>query len=316
MKKLSEETIKEIIDLYKRGIPPLQIGQKYGIMNNSVTRILRKRGIERNQHDERVSDENIKIIIDRYLEGKSSEIIADELNIDGSTVCRILKRNNIEIRPGEINKRHYKVNLDYFENIDTEEKAYFLGFLYADGSLSSKGNDVRIVLHPKDIDILERFSKIIYGTVKLEETAPDEAGRIYKRFCVTAKKLHDDLTKWGCTPNKTFTIRFPKNLLSDDLLRHFIRGYFDGDGCISIANTLRPVIDFSSNIVFIQELKAYLESKDFICNKIGINKENELSGNVQMTGLTNIARMYYFMYDGASIYMNRKYNIFQEFLKL
>ena len=68
MKKLSEETIKEIIDLYKRGIPPLQIGQKYGIMNNSVTRILRKRGIERNQHDERVSDENIKIIIDRYLE--------------------------------------------------------------------------------------------------------------------------------------------------------------------------------------------------------------------------------------------------------
>jgi hypothetical protein len=66
MKKLSEETIKEIIDLYKRGIPPLQIGQKYGIMNNSVTRILRKRGIERNQHDERVSDENIKIIINRY----------------------------------------------------------------------------------------------------------------------------------------------------------------------------------------------------------------------------------------------------------
>jgi DNA invertase Pin-like site-specific DNA recombinase len=98
MKKLDENQILEIIKLYQDGMTPKDIGDKFGIMNNSVTRILRDRGVDRTQL-KRVTEENIKIIIQRYTDGTSSEIIAKDLNIDGRTVCRILKRNNIEVRP-------------------------------------------------------------------------------------------------------------------------------------------------------------------------------------------------------------------------
>jgi DNA-binding transcriptional regulator LsrR (DeoR family) len=128
MKKLSNENISEIINLYQSGITPKEIGEKFQIYNNSVTRILKKHGVERNQL-EKVSQETCDLIIKEYTNGISSTIIANKLNINDSTVCRILKRNNIKIRPPEINKRTFNINQDYFENIDSEDKANFFKLL-------------------------------------------------------------------------------------------------------------------------------------------------------------------------------------------
>lgn len=97
MKRMAEEQIAEIIKLYGEGMSPAEIGEKFGILNNSVTRMLRKRGIDRNQLT-RVPQDQINLIIEEYNKGVSSEVIAEKLNIDGSTVCRILKRYNIPVR--------------------------------------------------------------------------------------------------------------------------------------------------------------------------------------------------------------------------
>ena len=317
MKKLTNEQISDIIALYQNGMPPKEIGEKFSIFNNSVTRILRKKGIERNQL-ERVDENEAQYIIEQYVDGKSSPIIADELGICDSTVCRVLKRHNIAIRPAEENKRTYKIDIQYFKTIDTEDKAYFLGFMYADGNLSKSCYAMRIELHPQDRDVLEKFSNAIYGFTKIDEDHRiDKFGQemTYIFTAVYCKRMWNDLVAQGCMPDKAFDIRMP-TFLSPKLLRHFIRGYFDGDGCISIANPNRPVIDFSSNAIFIRELMPILEKQGIRCGKLCLNKENALSGNVQLTCPDNVIRCYHYLYDGATVFMRRKYDTFQELLRL
>jgi DNA invertase Pin-like site-specific DNA recombinase len=166
--RLTDAQTNEVIKLYKDGLQRQDIATKVGIHSNSIGRILRNNGIERTRVKQ-VSDENIARIIKEYSEGISSEIIADNMDIDGTTVCRILKRNNIKLRPATANKRQYKINEDYFEKIDTEEKAYFLGFLYADGHITSgKGKSITLSLQKADIHILETLSIAIYGFKKID----------------------------------------------------------------------------------------------------------------------------------------------------
>ncbi len=104
LKKLEPETIAQIIDLYKNKVSPKIIGEKFGIANNSVTRILKNHGIDRTILL-KVSQEETQYIIDEYSRGVSSEIIANAIGRDGMTVRRILKKNNIPIRPTTRNKR-------------------------------------------------------------------------------------------------------------------------------------------------------------------------------------------------------------------
>lgn len=98
MKKLDEKTISNIINEYQSGIKPKEIGNKYGIMNNSVTRILRKYGIERNQQVP-ISREEIRIIFEKYINGESAESIAQSLNRHSTNIYRILKKGRPEDVP-------------------------------------------------------------------------------------------------------------------------------------------------------------------------------------------------------------------------
>ncbi len=95
-------------------------------------------------------------------------------------------------------------------------------------------------------------------------------------------------------------------------MKDFIRGYFDGDGCISIKNRIR--IDFTSNKVFLEELKSYLEKKGILSNKVVTRKKNELGGSLQITKLKYVGKLYHYMYDNSTIYLERKYDKFQTFV--
>lgn len=311
-KRLTKEQKTEIIRLYNEdGISPKKISEMFGIKNNSVTRIMRKEGGGCNQL-QRVSNETIIEIIDMYKNGISSELIANNFNIAGTTVCRILTRNNIEIRPATQNKRQYKINEDYFENIDTERKAYFLGLLYADGNLSSRKSDnrVSIILHEKDRHILVELSNDIYGFEKIHQDGQNNKGEKYLGVAIYSKKMHSDLSKLGCTPQKSFTITFPSfDIVPKELIWHFIRGFMDGDGCICTKESnLRTRIDFTANKDFIIGLR------DFFANTLGLNinqriepnKENEKTHNIQYSSDKDINMILDEIYKDATIFLTRK----------
>lgn len=133
----------------------------------------------------------------------------------------------------------YKVNHEYFDKIDTEYKAYILGFIYADGSvIQPKGNRqlcLRIAIQEEDGYILEKFAnEAAGGQIKIINPPAIQKKGWKKRIIVsvTSDKICKKLIELGCKPNKSrMGMDFPK--LDNQLVRHFIRGFLDGDGCIT-----------------------------------------------------------------------------------
>lgn len=162
MKKLTQAQKDELTTLYAAGITPTILAEKFGILTNSVVRLLRNAGIERNQL-KRVSQEHINQIIDLYNKGISSEIIASHLNITGTTVCRILKRNNVSIRPSSRNTNQHHSNtilaqLAAFSATNTIKKPYNYGTTYIP-SFSGKTLDTGNIslMEPKEKEEAAQF---------------------------------------------------------------------------------------------------------------------------------------------------------------
>src|SRR6266699_1986534 len=213
MKRLSEQQITSIIDLYvNQNITPTKIGEMFGIRDNSVTRIIKKHGLKRKTAI--VSEDQIDQMVAEYMNGISSEVIAEKMGLNGSTIRRKLENRGVAIRPATQNKRRYKINESFFNTIDTEAKAYFLGFMLADGNMSKTGNGISITLEQEDIHILETFSDIIYGFHKLKRSTnilQDGNEGVYYTLSFYGQRIYQDLQKWGCTNAKSFTITFPQS---------------------------------------------------------------------------------------------------------
>ena len=130
-------------------------------------------------------------------------------------------------------ERKYNYNENYFEKIDSPEKAYCLGFWYADGYVETSPNHV-ISIAQIDLqkDILEKIAHE-FGSDKPIYERKHEKGRIFYVLQFNGEKLTSDLIKLGCTTNKSLTLQFPTyKIVPIEFMSHFIRGYFDGDGCI------------------------------------------------------------------------------------
>jgi hypothetical protein len=128
---------------------------------------------------------------------------------------------------------------NYFNEINTQEKAYILGLLYADGCNSTESRTINIALKEDDLNILIKIKNAIKASqeIKLRKRSLEKSNIGYQRkdmykLSITDKQISEDLTKWGCVKAKTFKLKFPY-FLQKELIKHFIRGYFDGDGCIN-----------------------------------------------------------------------------------
>ena len=179
-------------------------------------------------------------------------------------------------------KHKYKIKLDILDNIDSEKKAYFLGFFYADGYNNQTQGKLVIRLQARDKQILEEFSDIFFFERPklyyiLNKTNGLKKSDSYT-LCITSRKLSDKMGTLGAPQCKSFFIRFPF-WLDDDLLRFFIRGYFDGDGSCSRYkrkrnNVVSYQICFACNEIFAKQLKLVLN------DLINLNFKICKSGNI------------------------------------
>jgi intein-encoded DNA endonuclease-like protein len=212
--------------------------------------------------------------------------------------------------------RRKEYNQNYFENIDSEDKAYFLGFIYADGSLiTDKRNSLYIKVHTKDSHIIETFINCING-----EMIPWKSkSRDIIQVSVSGKKIIDDLLKIGLHQNKTFTLKYPK--IPIELERHFIRGFFDGDGCIRVKTDSRDgakVGDMRFVCGSIDMLNTINERMNFLFGA----KKNLLYGsnkNYKYLGwgaMSDIERIYSGFYQDSNFYLKRKKETFDEVLSI
>lgn len=155
----------------------------------------------------------------------------------------------------------YKKDFNYFKNIDTANKAYVLGFILADGSISSKGN-LRVEVNEKDIEVLNFIQSEISPNQPLQKVVRERIKDSYKWISTTylfqckSKTFKSDLEQWGITPGKTYKRQFIPNLKSE-YLPDFIRGYFDGDGSVyKQSNNLR--VNFTGEYNLLNEISNLL----------------------------------------------------------
>lgn len=259
------------------------------------------------RHEQRIYDE----LATKYLvEGLSLIELSKQSGIDRRTLSTNFKRMGIEI----VNKQNLtKFDEHIFDEIDSEEKAYWLGFIYADGNISTNGFRFTLKLAIKDLKHLEKFNKFMNHTKYNITILNYEYDHESCSFVVYSKHLHNTLNNYGCTPNKSLTLEFPNKSIfkSDNLIRHFIRGYFDGDGCIWRDNTNNKL---NFNILgtenMLMEIQKYFPIKKLnnIHNK---QKDQEFTKSLNYKGkIANTVICY--LFDECNIFLDRKYELYKE----
>lgn len=221
--------------------------------------------------------------------------------------------------------KQYEINENFFKSIENENQAYILGFLYADGCNYVKGSDrcVSFAQLEQDIDILNKIRNALeYTNPNLYKEIQKSNGKIRYTLAIYNRNISEDVEKLGVVPNKSLILQFP-TFIPESLMRHFIRGYFDGDGCIWEG---KPKIDsknrfihnvkftFTGCYTFINSLQDYLiEHLGFRKTKLNYSKaknpNNNTSENVctmEYSGKKQIEKLYHYLYDDASIYGFRK----------
>lgn len=239
----------------------------------------------------------------------------------------------------KVNNMRDVFNESFFEKIDTQEKAYALGLLFSDGNVCFPKQEklspsINLTQAENNSEIVFLFKDLISSKNKVLEIVEKRGQKKYS-ITVHSKKMAGDLIKCGCPPKKSLSIRFP--IFDDEnLYHHFIRGYFDGDGCIwngkrkkmTVKNEKKPgttrvriihnvKFHFTGNKYFITSLQ------DFLIKNLGFNKTNlnfrfkersPLVCTMEYSGRKNIKKLYDFMYKDATIFLSRKKRIFEEIL--
>jgi len=197
--------------------------------------------------------------------------------------------------------RKYSLNEEFFDELN-EKSCYWLGFLYADGFVRKrKSSELRLKLKDSDKSHIERFIEDLGSNTPIKYYSDAKINCCY--VSINSNKLVDRLFELGCVQNKTQKIRIPN--ISDNLINHFIRGYFDGDGSISRVKN-RPnsyVISICSNKKFIDDLYKFFNF-GYVLNydNYSVWKANKID---------DIKLFRDFIYNNKETFLERKFSIFQ-----
>lgn len=311
-KVIPQDLINKVIDSYNDGMSINKIRVALNISKRQITRILKDNNIQIRTYNVPKTDSILQAIED-YLNGALISEVTKKHNVSDTIIYKYLKKMNIEYR--NEHGRKNKFNQSFFEKIDTEEKAYWLGFIYADGCImkanayDKKHNRLRINISLKDKELIEKFSNHIEytGPVEIVDPKGTYANNKMIRITLNSVKMCEDLMKYGCTPNKTFSIRLP--LLEQSLYPHFIRGYFDGDGSICFSKQKEKLY---GNFSIIGPIEMLQDVQKVLMNQCDLNKTKLIASktegivNLKYSGRNNVYRIYNYLYQDATIYLTRK----------
>lgn len=256
------------------------------------------------------------IVKQMYEQGLSGRKIAKKLSVSPHTIYKILNDQGVECRSNKVNSLQYNCDYDFFETIDTESKAYWLGFIYADGYVSNTkySKKMGIALGIKDVEHLYKFKEFINSDhpIKIYKTSGGfKVGLEYCRIQISGDKIFSDLVKHGVIEHKSLCVKFPEDI-PEELLRHFIRGYFEGNGCFRKNHEGNADIDFCSTFEFLTSLKSILNVEYRPFTQRYNNGKNNY--NLTIMRREDVIRITRYMYSDASIYLNRKYEVAQTVL--
>ena len=245
-------------------------------------------------------------IINSYNNGIGAYTLAKKYNVYEQRIYTFLKQNNIKIR----GKKQLGINLNYFNNIDSNKKAYILGFIAADGSIVKTDSKIyssyqlSISLNNKDISILEMIKEELEA-----ESIIRDIGRNQVRFITAKKEIIADLFKYGIEPKKSLTMKNIIPLIPKEFRYAYIRGYFDGDGSIFTAN-IGGKYPHQQKYVSIRGTKEFLQG---ILDELSFDCNISFSNGTHMLRFGNkkyIQEFKEYIYTNSEFHLKRKYEKF------
>lgn len=256
-----------------------------------------------------------------YQEGKTAKEISSLLGFKyHQPVYNYFKKMGWE-RTGKTGKRVYKVNGDFFKCINTEEKAYILGFICADGHIERDRLDITVSI--KDKDILDKIRCAMHSNHPIKEVQRINPYKKINRETLTlvelmigSVELVKPLFNMGLTTNKTYTLNgdilkyIPKYLVRD-----FLRGYFDGDGNVFFGRRYDSGYKYNINICgnedfLLKSFQTYFPSN----NKLYKDLYSKQCYVWKISQRDKVKDFMYYLYYNSSISLQRKYDEFRKIM--
>ena len=267
------------------------------------------------------------LIIKRLFEqGLTPTMVADKVGINRKSIHYYINKYKIVVKNKHSTYLHKN---DYFNLIDTENKAYLLGFFIADGYLS-EGSRVCLNNSIDDIEVLQLFNREVSPESKITLLNKQAGAKFRKQQAViriTSKEIYNTLVNnYGIVQNKTQNsdFKFDFSLIPENLQVHFIRGYFDGDGSVSFYRTNRTIFfNFSfvfNSLSFSKQFAEIFENKfnikSVIYNHIGKTANwHSLRFDYNRNRSAKIEEIYNYLYKDATIFLTRKKVKFNNYLE-
>lgn len=251
--------------------------------------------------------EELKIIEEMNNQHYSYKEIAEQLHCSYETIKRIM--NDYNIQKKKSSRKNHLLKEDFFENIDSEEKAYLLGLLKTDGFIK-KGKDNRqsrwgISLKESDKILLEQIKTIINSDSILSKDR--RKGKECYSLEITNEKMCNDLAKYEILPNKTYLLTdIHIEQIPEILQKHYLRGLLDGDGSIFIEKRYNQIgisfTGYSENFVY-----SFQQAIDSILNRKQSNKIQKANAYFcKWKGNIICNEILHYLYSDSNIFLPRK----------
>ena len=255
------------------------------------------------------TQEEIQEIIKLYKENNSLTSIGKNFLVSKNVIKRILQENNIQLRK---RTTKHKNNTSIFHTIDNPEKAYWLGFLAADGINYRREQNaiIGLNLNRKDKTQLEKFKQFCESDADIVDFIASNGfsnNTLMSKLFIYSVEMSDDLTKNGVPPKKSLILQPPP--IEEKYYLPFICGYFDGDGSISKAS------QYNNYLISIQGTKEILEwinSILQISNSLEKRYENDKNSYYIRCGGTNKPyKILNKLYTSCETHLDRKYKLYK-----
>lgn len=311
--RLTSEQKYLIIMMYDNGYNTVEIQNAIHKDNSSIGLFLKKCGyaVSQNIHRIKISEDDVHSMCWMYASKISFLNIGKYYGVSENTVKTLLANQRIFVRMA--GEAHKKIKNDsYFENIDTERKAYFLGLIVADGCIIENytrkhAKSLSLTLNEADSYLIKELER----DLGVERIVLHKAkGKSTTEWRGASKNIINDLERYGVVPRKTFKTYMP--VLRADLYQHFIRGYFDGNGTVYYNNKSKHItFGFYGTNKILSDIRNILISNEVnLSNKAHIFDKPTVS-MLYYSKKSDVQSFYNYIYSNATIWMKRKREKFE-----
>ena len=311
---MPETEYQNIVDMYVGGMTQSEIANHYNCSASLVSSILKKQNIKTRSGGSKNDADVVAQWVDMYKNGYNLIEIAKSFDATPHTVSTHLKENGVFV-----DRFTYHFNEHYFDVIDSEDKAYILGMLWADGHNRVSNGSIILSLQEDDVELLEKINSFTENERPLRIQKLSLKNPNFKdqyRLILQSKYTSNILESYGMVQSKSLVLEFPR-CINRNLYSHFIRGYFDGDGCLTLSNNNR-----SGAISMIGTRMLLNVVAEIIRDNVGVDvaitrdgRAKEPICELRCRTRDYVKKILDWMYADSTLYMKRKYDKYQLFLQ-